>query len=260
MSEFQYIDFPTQEVWHKTGFDSSTGEELDVFLDGARNDLLSLKEQKSDEVEKHLDKIKDMLVLCASFFSEADSKGMLLISGKDREELMAAESIFNSFRNELAHAKDEKLHKLIKAITPELQLPLSPAVIEQVKMNAAARTQFLEHYETYSSSDINQINGSTATNKAALASGWRSKGKIFAIDYRGKQLYPAFQFDNQGKPRKVMAKVIKLFDEENKGWQLALWFTNPNAVLNGKMPVEIIASQPESIVDAVKEEAEPTLC
>ena len=144
------------------------------------------------------------------------------------------------------------MQKLIKAITPELQLPLSPTAIEQVKMNAAARTQFLEHHETYSSSDIARINGSTATNKAALASGWRTKGKIFAMDYKGKQRYPVFQFDNEGKPRKVMADVIKLFDEENKGWQLALWFTNPNAVLNGKMPVEIIASQPESIIDAIK--------
>lgn len=260
MSEFQYLDFPTQEVWHKKKLGSTAGQNVDIFLDEAHNDLLSLKKQKTSEVEKHLDKIKDMLVLCASFFSDVDSKGVLLISGKDREELLAAENIFVSFRQELAHAKDDKLQKLIEAITPELQLPLSPAAIEQVKLNAAARTQFLEQYETYSSSDISRINGSTATNKAALASGWRSKGKIFVIDYKGSLLYPVFQFDNEGRPRKVMAEIITLFDDENKGWQLALWFVTPNAMLSGKSPVDMIESEPETVINAIKEEAESTLC
>ena len=75
-----------------------------------------------------------------------------------------------------------------------------------------------------------------------------------------KRYYPAFQFDNEVKPRKVIKEVIKIFGKENAGWQLALWFITPNAVLNGKAPIEIIVSDPEGLISAVKEEVDPTLC
>ncbi len=260
MNSVQFIDLPAKKVWDKEEHYPEKEQDVEILLTQTYNSLLSIKDQGKPDIERHIEKIKEMLTLCASFFSETDSKGMLLITGKDREELMTAENIFNSFKIEFSHAKDEKLQKLIEAITPELQLPLSSSAIEQVKRNSAARVKFLEHYDTYSSSDIYRMNNSTATNKAALASGWRSKGKVFAINHKSELRYPAFQFDKDTKPQKIIANVIKLFGKENADWQLALWFVTPNAILNGKPPIDVIKSDSKALIDAANEEVNPTLC
>ena len=260
MNSVQFIDLPAKKNWDKEECYPEKEHNVEILLTQTYNSLLSIKDQGKPEIERHMDKIKEMLTLCASFFSETDSKGVLLITGKDREELMTAENIFNSFKKELSHAKDEKLQKLIEAITPELQLPLSPSAIEQVKRNSTARVNFLEHFDTYSSNDIYRMNDSTATNKAALASGWRSKGRVFAVNHKSELRYPAFQFDKDAKPRKVIADVIKLFEKENADWQLALWFVTPNSILSGQAPIEVIKSDPKALIDAANEELNPTLC
>lgn len=261
MNEVQYLNLSPQQAKQGEMRCSTTGQEIDDALTNVRNSLLSLREQRGLEVEKHKDEIKEILSLSASLFFEPDSKGMLLISGNNSEELMLAENIFNSFKAELSNAKDTQLQKLIEAITFTQQQPLSPAAIEQVRKNVIARADFLasDNGSSYSSGDIHRLNDSTATNQAALASGWRKKKRIFSVDHKGKIYYPKFQFDDHGKPRKVMTEIIKIFDEDTPGWQLALWFTTPNAVLDGKKPVELIESIPQNIVKAIKEEVDPTL-
>ena len=261
MNEVQYLELSPQHAKQGEVHGARSEQKFDDALANIRNSLLSLRDQRGLEVEKHKNEIKEILSLSASLFFEPDSKGMLLISGNDPEELMLAENIFNAFKTELSNAKDAQLQKLIEAITFTQQQPLSRAAIEQVKKNVIARADFLESDDgsSYTSGEIHRLNGSTAENQAALASNWRNKKRIFSIDHKGKIYYPKFQFDDHGKPRKVIAEIIKIFDEDNPGWQLALWFTTPNAVLEGKKPVELIESNPEDIIKAIKEEVDPTL-
>ncbi len=261
MNEVQYLDLSPQQAKQGEIPCSAARQDIDDALSSVRNSLLSIRNQKGLEVEKHKDEIKEILSLSASLFFEPDSKAMLLISGNDSEELMLAENIFNSFKAELSNAKDTQLQKLIEAITYTQQQPLSPAAIEQVRKNVIARADFLasDNGSSYTSGDIHRLNGSTATNQSALASGWRKKKKIFSVDHKGKIYYPKFQFDDHGKPRKVIAEIIKIFDEDQPGWQLALWFTTSNTVLDGKKPIELIESNPQHLVKAIKEEVDPTL-
>jgi len=259
MTKVLYLSVPIEGSCQQPSHNSDDTQSMTAALAQARDTLLCLKDQSADEVKKHQDQINDILTLCASLASSSEVKEILLIPGEDHDELQTMEIIFNTFRIELLSAKDKKLEKMISVLAQELQLPPTPAAMEQVKRNLAARGAFLREYGAYSSGDIHRLNDSSATNIAALASGWRSKGRIFAIESDSSLCYPAFQFDDNGKPRKIIAEVIKLFDDDNVGWQLALWFTMPNALLDGKKPVDILESDPKMIRQAAQEEVDPTL-
>src|SRR5689334_15215234 len=57
--------------------------------------------------------------------------------------------------------------------------PPSAAHVEQLRRNAAARSQFLKEVPLLRSIDVARQTGSTARNESAKASRWKSEGRIF---------------------------------------------------------------------------------
>jgi len=93
-------------------------------------------------------------------------------------------------------------------------------------------------------------------NRAALASRWRRKGRIFSVNFRGATLYPAFQFDNKGQPRPVIARIARALGNQGSEWQLALWLTSSVGWLNAQRPVDLLETDPEAVAEAADQEAE----
>ena len=85
---------------------------------------------------------------------------------------------------------------------------------------------------------------------------WRREGKIFAIADREVTHLPSFQFDEKGHPRPAVARVIQLLGDTTSEWGLALWFAAANGWLDGRRPVDFLASAPEKVVEAAEREAE----
>jgi DNA helicase HerA-like ATPase len=150
----------------------------------------------------------------------------------------------------------ERFERLIEVLMPNEPVPES-AVVEQARRNAEARTAFLKEVPTATSADVAELSGSRARNKAALAGGWRKRGKVFAISASGQLRFPLFQFDREGQPKRELAELLAVLQEQGlSGWEIALWFSGANERLDGKRPLDLLESEPERVLDAASQLSE----
>jgi hypothetical protein len=146
--------------------------------------------------------------------------------------------------------------RLIQAMLPEGPPPPPPAVL-QARRNAEAREQLIAEFGLLSSADVAARAGSKAKNKAALANRWRQEARIFSVSHQGALYYPAFQLDEEGQPLAAVSGVIKSVGMKLTDWGLALWFTGRYGSLGDRRPVDLLATEPERVVEAAKRKAEP---
>jgi hypothetical protein len=147
----------------------------------------------------------------------------------------------------------DDLEYVTRALTPDVAFP-SPAVVLQARRNAEARTAMLEEFGALTATDVAALAGSTAKNTSALAGRWRRDGRVLAVEHHGASLYPGFQFTDTGQPRPVVEAVLKYLREDDaSAWQQALWFLSANGWLDGRRPVDLLATDPELVVRAAAE-------
>jgi len=144
------------------------------------------------------------------------------------------------------------MNALIAAMTPRREIPTAPAVL-QARRNALARTQFLERYGAREAKDAVALAGYRSKNAHEQVRRWLGSGKLFAIEWGGKRLLPAFQFDEStGRPRPEVADLLTAFEGRRKGWEIALWMTSPNGWLRGKRPIELWPAKIEKVLEAAR--------
>jgi hypothetical protein len=142
--------------------------------------------------------------------------------------------------------------RLIAAIHPIQETLPSGAVLLHMRRNAEAREQFRRDNPSLSSAEVAELGGSRASNKAALANRWKKERRIFSIPVGRTERFPAFQFNESGRPKPALQGVLKSFPKAISGWEVALWFTAANDWLEGRRPLDLIDSDPDAIVDAVR--------
>lgn len=131
--------------------------------------------------------------------------------------------------------------------SPLLKLLPNPKEMEQIgarqaRRFAAARRAFLKEFGSLDQSSMD----------------WerlRRENRIFTVTHRGATHVPSFQFDEKGKPRPAIAKVIQILGKDTSDWGLALWFTAASERLDGRRPVDLLSSQPDQVVQAAEQEA-----
>lgn len=153
---------------------------------------------------------------------------------------------------EALHAPSAPLPALIDAMTPAA-VP-TPAAVLQARRNAAARATLIEEFGLLTSGDVADLNESTAGNRAALASRWKREGRIFSVRHHGQDYFPAFQLDTENRPREVVGRVLDALATPG-GWETALWFVAANGYLDGRRPVDLLASEPDTVIQAAESEA-----
>jgi hypothetical protein len=140
----------------------------------------------------------------------------------------------------------------------EAMLPIVPKLgtAGQAVRNAAARRELLADFPTLVSTEVAKAAGSDAKNAAALATRWRKERRVFAVTWGGELRYPAFQFDDAGKPLPAIKSVVDAFGLQTSPWQLALWFATPSPYLpRQERPVRFLRD-PEQLVAAARAERE----
>jgi poly(hydroxyalkanoate) granule associated protein phasin len=83
----------------------------------------------------------------------------------------------------------------------------------------------------------------------------KQERRIFTVSHRDATYVPSFQFDEKGRPRPAVARVIQILGDDTSDWGLALWFTAANGWLDGKRPVDLLKDEPEEVVQAAEQEA-----
>jgi len=125
------------------------------------------------------------------------------------------------------HDDEERNQQVIAALLPSA-VPSTEAT-EQLRLNAEARSKFLEEFPALGAAEVARLAGIKWANPAAWPSRLQKEGKVFSVDYGRRQLFPAFQFDSEWQPRDAVAKVLaQLANAGLQGWSIALWFTAAN--------------------------------
>lgn len=195
--------------------------------------------------------------LIASGDLEAADEYVLLIAGEDPETLEKMRSFLTLLENRFGELEEAEMGRLINAAMPTLSDRPPAATIEQARRNAETRARFLRKHEALEAEQVHALFGSKAKNKAALAARWRAEGKVFAVEHSGDLLYPAFQFDEGGRPRPIIGKVLAALGPHVGPWQVALWFVSPNGWLDGARPIELMDTEPDRVLEAARDVAEP---
>lgn len=152
--------------------------------------------------------------------------------------------------------EEEQSEELLEVLSRGLsEIPDESRVI-QLQRQAEARARYLREFRTYTSQEVARLGGSKARNESALASRWRSAGKVFAVQVDNVDRFPAFQFDEEFKPRPVIARVLQAFGDR-KPWSVALWFASNSGWLGGARPVDLLEERPDAVVEAAERSIEP---
>jgi hypothetical protein len=152
--------------------------------------------------------------------------------------------------------ENEQGERVLEALLEEVETRVlrQPRVL-QLHRQAEARDHFLRTVPTLTSSEVAELNGSTARNNSALANRWKAEGRIFAVNVGRTDRFPAFQFGENGKPLPAVAEIIRLFQGETD-WTLALWFTAPSGWLGDRSPSSCLQDDPAGVVEAARRAVE----
>lgn len=119
---------------------------------------------------------------------------------------------------------DERFDDVVDKLLPDTGVP-EPAWLDQARRNAELRKQFMDTHGALTAEQVADATGSQATNRRQAAYRLAKAGKLFAVDWHGAKVYPAFQFDpHTGQVRPQIAEVLAALPDGLDGWELALWF------------------------------------
>lgn len=153
-------------------------------------------------------------------------------------------------------SEDERDEQLIDVLLQNVEPGVMGAEhMLQLRMQAEAREAFLKDVALLGSADVGELLGSKAQNTSAMASRLKREGKLFAITYRGVDLYPAAQIVN-GQPSPAIPQILEAFSGDSP-WAVALWLNAPSGWLGGKRPLDSLATEPDRVVRAARKTTEP---
>lgn len=117
------------------------------------------------------------------------------------------------------------------------------------------RSALLAQEPWFTSQDAaSQARGRTVeSNPYEYASRLRREHRLFGARFRGRYLYPAFQFvSDTGEPHPALRDLIAVLPESNDGWTAAFWLFEPTGRLQGARPVDRFGEDPTAVITAAK--------
>lgn len=143
---------------------------------------------------------------------------------------------------------------LIEALTPDL--PMTSNKMIEAKMFAQAKKAILESDDFVRATEIAEAAQFSMSNPSSQPNRWKKAGQIFALNYKGVDLYPLYALDLKGgaKPLPIMEKILRVLEDKDD-WQKAFWFGSINTFLGNKMPKELLRSKPQEVIRAAEIEA-----
>jgi hypothetical protein len=165
------------------------------------------------------------------------------------------QSVIQATENLDATRQETAIAKLAEVMLPD---PLSEARGAIALDNLRLRDRFLAEEGTLTSAEVGEQSGSRGkSNPYATAARWKKAGRIFSINHRGVEIFPAFQF-RDGQPHPTIAKVLATLPRRMTPWQIAFWFVTTNGWLDDDAPNERL-DDVEQIVEAAKREGEEVM-
>lgn len=147
--------------------------------------------------------------------------------------------------------------ELARALGPSLADidPVPYATIEQARRLAELRTSLLRS-GAYPTAAIAEAKGITTTNARQWISRHRQAGRLFTVALEGETLVPAFLLDGHVEPRpEARAAITASRSAGEDGWALWAWFATPSSWLGGRVPAEVLLTEPGVVAEAARQRA-----
>ena len=134
---------------------------------------------------------------------------------------------------------------------------IPPEILEQMIRDAASlKKEFFEHYVVLTASEVADLAGLSAEGADKSLKLWRAGSKVLSVKRGHQDVYPAFQFGENGQPLPIVHEVLKLFSQvaSRTDWDNAIWFVAANGWLGGEIPCELLTSSPAKVKHAAEQE------
>jgi hypothetical protein len=150
----------------------------------------------------------------------------------------------------------EAIDKIVSALLPEVAIP--DAALAQARMMVDAKSAILNSGDLLPAGEIAKLAGYSANNPSAQPNKWKRDGAIFAIHHKGTDYFPIYALnpDENYRPYKAVADILRVFGDTKDSWGLAFWFTGLNSFLDDQRPQDLLAADPERVIAAAKDEVE----
>ena len=119
------------------------------------------------------------------------------------------------------------------------------------------KDEFLREFKSVTPREFAEVTGSKARNTASRAHDWTKAGRIFGLHDGHGLRYPLFQI-KEGRPVREVAEVLRaLRSREFSDWEIAVWFSTPNAELGDwETPASALSHDPRGVARAAENKAE----
>lgn len=182
-----------------------------------------------------------------------------VLQGADEDEVRQKFAVLKQIAGLLDETmetrRSQKWNALVEALTPDV--PLSPTKFTEAIMMGAARAAILQSGDFVPASAIAKAAHFSARNPSSQPNRWKRRRQIFAVSHKGIDLYPVFALDQRSgfRPLPVVAEILRIFENQQDGWETAFWFESLNSYLKDRKPKDLLISDPESVLRAAETEA-----
>ncbi len=192
--------------------------------------------------------------------NRSSARRALVVTFADDEQSAVLEDVVRKVAEFLPHIvrqqQKETLEKIIGALLPEIVIP--KAALVQARMMADAKSRILQSGDFLPAGEVAKLAGYSDKNPSAQPNKWKKDGVIFAIQHKGVDYFPLYALDpdENYRPYKAIAEILRVFGEAKTGWGIAFWFAGLNSFLDDRRPQDLLASDPALVIAAAKDELE----
>ena len=175
----------------------------------------------------------------------------------DDEQGAAAERVIHQVVEFLPQLIQERQEETLRKVVNVLLTDVTPskAAREQARMLIEAKTAILNSGDFLPATEVARLAGFSSTNLSVQPNKWKRNREIFAIQHGREDYLPLYALNpSDHRPRKEMAAILNVFGDAKDGWALAFWFAGLNSFLDDKRPQDVLATDPELVIAAARDE------
>ncbi|MFB9777542.1 hypothetical protein [Brevibacterium otitidis] len=192
-----------------------------------------------------------MTISSSDQFHVSDVNDHLEVVGASKEELEQALALIRASRYRKVEARAAFASYVRQRMFDESAALISLASQKQVQRSAGLRQHLMdvEGFETYAS--LAETRNSLESSVRTWVSRKRKRNELFTIELNGATMIPTVQLTNSGDADPRIVELMRpLLDAGLDGWSLWAWLTQPNGLLSGEVPAEVVKTNTRRAVRA----------
>ncbi len=127
----------------------------------------------------------------------------------------------------------------------------APIDITKARMKAGALREVFQGTEWLTAAQISELAGLGLANPSGTVNRWKQRRKLFALHHDGQDHYPSYLLGDDFRPLGAVEKVLEALPGFSSS-RLASWFESRTGLLGGRRPREVLAAEPQLVVEAAQ--------